>query len=338
VNASRRLLVSAGEISGDRLAAAYVQHLRTREPRFELAGCGGERLHAAGATLFLRQERIDFVGWAGPLRHLPRLWTDRRRFLRWMGEWNPDSLLLVDSPGWNRPLVEWGRRCALPVRWIAPPQLWAWQDRKAPYLEGITVHPLFAFETPWLERWGARVQWLGFPREPAGLTRNDEVLALLPGTREVLWKRHLPLFAQVAQLMGMQARVAVPESASQEFEDGCRSLGLATEPASTLLARAGGCVAVPGTGCLEAVRHGIPLVAGANPGWLDATLAKRLLSQGSRLLPNRILARTLVEEYYLEAAHPETLAASLETAMSRRREFVEAREELEGRLGPARFG
>lgn len=329
-----RLLVSAGETSGDRLAAAYVQSLGARR---QLAGCGGDRLESIGMHPLLRQERINFVGWTGPLLHLPRLWLDRRRFLREAARFRPDGVLLVDSPGWNRGLLRWARDRNLPVRWLAPPQLWAWKDRKAPYLEGLTVHPLFAFERPWLEHWGADVQWLGFPRTPVPPTRRDDVLALLPGTREVLWRRHIPLFAQAARVLGIEAKVAVPAAPSPEFDRFCHHSDVGWELSSTLLTRARGALAVPGTGTLETVRHGVPLTVGANPGPLDRLLARRLLSDGSRVLPNRILARNLVEEFYLEAAHPVSLAASLETAMSRDAEFSQAREELEERLGPATF-
>lgn len=333
----RRLLVSAGEVSGDRIATEFVKYLRSSQALLEVAGCGGPGLDSVGARLLLNQSRLDFVGWSGPLRHLPRLWLDQRRFLSKAAQWQPDSVLLVDSPGWNRPLLQWAKDRGLPVHWIAPPQLWAWKDRKAPYLEGVSVQPLFAFERPWLECWGARVAWKGYPRQPVPLTREDPILALLPGTRETLWQRHIPLFARAARILGIPAKVAVPMVPSPKFDRLCQTIGLEWELSKTLLARAQGALAVPGTGCLEVVRHGIPLVAAAHPGWIDRTLAARLLSDGSRILPNRILGRTLVEEFYLEAAHPESLASSLETAMSRNREFVEAREELEERLGPSRF-
>jgi len=333
----RRLLVSAGEVSGDRIAAEFLRSVRPSRKDLETAGCGGDRLAEAGTRLFLRQERINFVGWSGPLAHLPHLWLDQRRFLAEAARWRPDSVLLVDSPGWNRPLLRWARTRGLPVRWIAPPQLWAWKDRKAAYLRNLPVQPLFAFERPWLEHWGAKVDWRGFPRSPVALSDRTGPLALMPGTRKALWRHHLPRFAQAAELLGLPARVAVPSVPSLEFDRLCQILGLGWELAATLLPRAEGCLAVPGTGCLEAVRHGVPLVAGAAPGGLDGMLAARLLSEGSRLLPNRVLGRTLAEEFYGEAANPVSLASSLETAIVRAQDFREAREELEERLGPSTF-
>jgi len=329
-----RLLVSCGEASGDRLAAAFVQTLRQRDAELEVAGCGGDALVRAGGELFLHRERIGFVGWSAPARHLWRLWCDLHDFLRRAEVWQPDSVLLVDSPGWNRRVLKWAQVRGLPVHWIAPPQSWAWKKRPLAYLKGISVQPLFAFEVPYLQAFGARVQWRGFPRTLAKPTSHDGTLALLPGTRDVLWRRNLPLFAGVAQKMDVGAVVAVSGRPNPALVQACQTQGLAWEDAAMLLERASVCLAVPGTGCLEAVRHGIPTVAAASPGRLDLFLATRLLDPGSKVLPNRILGRMVVEERYAQDASKPTLVAALERALVRRGEFAAISQELEARLGP----
>lgn len=329
-----RLLVSAGEISGDRLAAAFVRDLRVRSPDLLTAGCGGIRLAQAGTELWLDQGRINFVGWSGPARHLLRLWLDQRRFLAKATDWKPEAVLLVDSPGWNRPLLAWTIRRGIPVHWMAPPQLWAWKRRPADYLAGISVQPLFAFETHSLLDRGAKVRWHGLPRDAVPRSSADGPIALLPGTREALWRRHLPLFAQALRISGRSGAVAVPSSPSPQFVGICQTFGLVWEHASTLLSRASACIAVPGTGCLDAVRHGVPTLVAAAPGPLDSWLARRLLAPGSKVLPNRILERMLVEERYGMEASPATLASRLEATIARRQVFEDTVEELETRLGP----
>jgi len=333
-NGRSRLLVSCGEASGDRLAAAFVQRLRQRDAELEVAGCGGEALLRAGGELFLHRERIGFVGWSAPARHLWRLWRDLQAFLKRAEAWRPDSVLLVDSPGWNRRVLKWSQAQGLPVHWIAPPQAWAWKKRSLAYLNGVSVQPLFAFEVPYLQAFGAQVEWRDFPRTPAQPTRHDGTLALLPGTREVLWKRNLPLFASVARQRGGTAVVAVPGRPSSALVQACQMQGLTWEDAAPLMERASACLAVPGTGCLEAVRHGIPTVAAARPGNLDLFLATCLLDPGSKVLPNRILGRNVVEERYGQEASMPTVVAALERALVRRDEFAAIAEELETRLGP----
>ncbi len=330
-----RLLVSCGEISGDALAARTVTALRTRHPELEAAGCGGSQLAAAGAEIILPQERISFIGWSAPLARLGRLWSDRRQFLSKAADWNPDAVLLVDAPGWNRGLLRWARKRGLPVHWIAPPQLWAWKRRRAPWLGGVSVQPLFKFEMPCLERWGAHVHWRGFPRSPVSPSQGIPLLALLPGTRETLWRACLPRFAETAEALGWRAAVAVPQIPSPELAAACAGLGLVWMPAEDLLSSAGLCLAVPGTGCLDVARRGIPLVVSAVLPRLDTWLAGRLLTPGSRALPNRILGRPCIEEFYGPAATVEALTAALQRAVQHTEEFRAQAPLLEERLGPA---
>lgn len=316
------------------MAAAFVQTLRQQDAELQVAGCGGDVLEHAGGELFLHRERIGFVGWSAPARHLWRLWRDLQAFLKRAEAWRPDSVLLVDSPGWNRHVLKWSQAQGFPVHWIAPPQAWAWKKRSLAYLNGVSVQPLFAFEVPYLQAFGAQVEWQGFPRTPVQPTSHDGTLALLPGTREVLWKRNLPPFASVARQWGGSAVVAVSGLPSSNLVQACQTQGFAWEDAASLMERASACLAVPGTGCLEAVRHGIPTVAAACPGTLDLFLATRLLDSGSKVLPNRILGRVVVEERYGQEANKPTLAAALERALVRREEFAAIAEELETALGP----
>jgi lipid-A-disaccharide synthase len=294
-------------------------------------------LEQVGGELFLHRDRISFVGWSAPIRHLWRLWRDLHGFFRCAEAWRPDMVLLVDSPGWNRRVLAWAQARGLPVHWIAPPQAWAWKKRSLAYLKGVSVQPLFAFEVPYLQAFEAQAQWRGFPRAPVQPTRQDggTTLALLPGTREVLWKRNLPLFADAARHVDGRAVVAVSERPSPALMQACRVRGLAWETVETLLRRASACLTVPGTGCLEAVRHGLPTVAAAHLGRLDLLLASRLLDSGSKVLPNRILGKMIVEEHYGDEADETTLAAALERARARRDDFVRTAEELEAALGPS---
>lgn len=332
--APARLLVSAGEISGDRLAAKFVKSMRYRSQELLVAGCGGQNLQDIQSELWLDQKRINFVGWTGPARHILRLWLDQRKFLAKATHWNPDAVLLVDSPGWNRPILKWAMHRSIPVHWLAPPQLWAWKRRPATYLDSVSVQPLFAFEIDALRNRGARVCWHGLPRESAQLTSGDGSIALLPGTRKSLWERHLPLFAKVLHATGRQGIVAVATDPDPEFAKICQSLELRWELSESILSRASASISVPGTGCLVSVRHGVPTLVVADPGPVDTWLASRLLTPGSKSLPNRILDRRLVDECYGPQATAPILAKRLDATILRRPEFQEALSDLEARLGP----
>ncbi|MCU0613017.1 MAG: lipid-A-disaccharide synthase, partial [Candidatus Eisenbacteria bacterium] len=90
-----RLLVSAGERSGDLRAGALVAALKERMPDVELRGLGGERLAACGLTSEVPIESLAVMGFVEVIRHLPffaRLLNVLTGVLR---SWQPDRVLLV---------------------------------------------------------------------------------------------------------------------------------------------------------------------------------------------------------------------------------------------------
>lgn len=119
-----RVLVSAGEPSGDAHAAGVVAHLAAAGAQVE--GVGGPRMAAAGARLVTGIDRLAAVGLAESLHTLPahlRLLRDLRRRL---DEGRYDAAVLVDYPGFHLRVAAAARRAGVPVLYYIAPQLWAW--------------------------------------------------------------------------------------------------------------------------------------------------------------------------------------------------------------------
>ena len=57
-NVQVRILISAGEASGEMYGAQLIEALRRREPSAEFFGVGGERMRAAGIAVAERIEEI----------------------------------------------------------------------------------------------------------------------------------------------------------------------------------------------------------------------------------------------------------------------------------------
>ena len=57
-----RLLLSAGEASGDLYAAALVRALHQRHPELQLYGCAGPRMRSAGVEAVVWSESLAVVG------------------------------------------------------------------------------------------------------------------------------------------------------------------------------------------------------------------------------------------------------------------------------------
>ena len=72
-NAFLRILISAGEASGEMYGAQLIESLRGRDPRLEVFGVGGDRMRAAGATPSSTTKDLSVVGITEILSHLPKI-------------------------------------------------------------------------------------------------------------------------------------------------------------------------------------------------------------------------------------------------------------------------
>ena len=77
-----RLLVSAGEASGELYGAGLIEALRRRMPELECFGVGGERMRAAGCDTVVDARTLSVVGITEVISHLPRIYREFRRLLR----------------------------------------------------------------------------------------------------------------------------------------------------------------------------------------------------------------------------------------------------------------
>src|SRR5712692_6125827 len=71
---SVRVLISAGEASGDLYASRVVAALKARHPDAEFFGCAGPRMQAAGVRGIVDARSLAVVGIVEVIAHLPRIW------------------------------------------------------------------------------------------------------------------------------------------------------------------------------------------------------------------------------------------------------------------------
>ena len=95
----RKILVSAGEASGDLYAALVVEELRRSQPATEFFGCTGPRLRAAGVRTVVDAASLAVVGLIEVVEHIPRIYGEYRKLLAAAEKERPDLAILTDSGG-----------------------------------------------------------------------------------------------------------------------------------------------------------------------------------------------------------------------------------------------
>lgn len=204
-----RILISAGEVSGDLYAAQLVQALHrvaAAGSRLRIKALAGPHTRRAGAELLADSAGRGALGFVEPLRHLPFSVAVAVRIMRLVRRWRPHVVVLLDYPGFNIPLsgLLHGRASG-PVVYYLPPEECIWGRKGSRRLDRaqqvvrncdclLTTHET---DTAFYSAEGGRVERVGHPlldlvSGTAGEGEKDgRTVALLPASRrqelDLLW-------------------------------------------------------------------------------------------------------------------------------------------------------
>lgn len=326
-----RILISAGEASGDRYAAAVAARLRTRFPDADLFGCTGPLMRAAGVRTVVDSGSLAVVGLLEVVLHLPRVYGEYRKLLREAERARPDLAVLTDSPDFHLRVAARLKRQGIPVVYLVAPQVWAWREGRVKTLRRVVDHLLciFPFEEPYFQRRGVRATYIGHPlAHTIGVSCSREeffrkhrlaldrpLVVVLPGSRRGEAKRHLPaLLDAVARIYREQAvHCLLPASAHTGADFFRERLGAA--PIQVIegetwdaLGHADVALAASGTVTVEAALLGTPLVTFYRVSWPSWLAGKALVRVPFYCMVNLVAGRRVVTEWMQNAMTGENLA------------------------------
>ena len=195
-----RILISAGEASGDMYGAQLIETLRRKRPDVEVFGLGGDRMRAAGCETLVDAKDIAVVGITEILRHLPRIYARFGRLRRAIAQRKPDIGVVIDSPAFNLRVARALHRQGIPVVYYVAPQFWAWRQWRARIVRRYVRQTLtiFPFEVDFWRHWGVPAQFVGHqlsdrvltdPQTPQRCTR-ETLRDFSSGCAFVRWQEH----------------------------------------------------------------------------------------------------------------------------------------------------
>jgi lipid-A-disaccharide synthase len=359
-----RILISAGEASGEVYGAKLIDSLRKLtspqpQPReLEFFGVGGEQMRQAGCNLIVNAREIAVVGLAEVVEHLPRIFRLFRNVVAEAERRRPDAAVLIDFPDFNFRLARELHKRGIPVIYYVSPQLWAWRQSRVElvrkYVRKMLV--IFPFEEKFYRERGIDAEFVGHPLSDApapSITREQfasaysidphrEWIALLPGSRRGEVSRIYPKLLKAAQLLGPEYVYISPVASTLDsrwltsilHHHSGPPIALTRDARATLLHARVAAVA-SGTSTLEAALIGTPFAMVYQVAPLTWTLGHRLLKVDRFAMVNLIAERDVVSELVQDGFTPERVRAELQRLLpdgSTRDAMVEGFDEVRLRL------
>ncbi len=312
-----RILLSAGEASGDLHGAELARALRRLYPNAQLSGLAGPRMVEAGVRPLVDFDRLAVMGMAELLTRLPFFYGLRRRIERLLDSDRPQLVIPIDYPGFNLRLCKAAHARGIPALYYVAPQVWAWRPERANILAETTarVAVVFPQEEPFLRKYGVRAVFVGHPlldtlderegREEAiralGTDPGRPILGLLPGSRPQEVRRHLRPFLAVAEevmrrLPQVQVVVSSAPQVSQDHYAAASGFPL-TSSSARLLSAATAVLSKSGTTTVEAALMETPLIIAHRVHPLTFAMARRLVTVESVGMVNLLAGRRIVPEF-----------------------------------------
>ena len=333
-----RLALVAGETSGDLIGGALIKGLRNQWPDLTAHGIGGPRMADQGFNAWWPADKLAVRGYVEVLRHYREIVGIRNQLRDRLIASPPDAFIGIDAPDFNLDLEGALRDRGVKTVHFVCPSIWAWRAERVHKLKRCCDHVLclFPFEPALLHKHGIGATYVGHPlasvipmepdkaaaRATLGLTADDDVVAILPGSRGSEVKYLAERFFAAAALVRKKrprARFVVPAvpHLKDKITAAARAAGLGDAlqvldgQSHAALAACDVTLLASGTATLEAALFKRPMVVAYAMNWLTWAIHQRQHLQPWVALPNILAEKFVVPELLQHDATPERLAAEV---------------------------
>lgn len=331
-----KILISAGEASGDLHAGAVTLAIKQLEPKAEVFGMGGDCLREAGGEVLFDIKDHSVMGFVEVLKRLPDIWKLRSAFIELMDRRKPDVLLTIDYPGFNMRLAKLAKERRIKVVSFIAPSAWAWRPSRAAGVVKVVdkIASIFPFEYDLYKSYGADIEFVGHPlvdtvqpsmsreeaEQLAGKRDGHPLILLMPGSRSMEIQRLLPdMLAAVKILKQKRPDIdfAMPRAvtiARDMLEGPIKQAGLdikLTEGHNyDVMSVADFAIATSGTVTLEAALCGLGCEILYKASAVSFWIAKQVVEIPHIGLPNIVAGRLIEPELLQDDCNPAMIAAT----------------------------
>lgn len=291
-------------------------------------------MESAHVEAVIDQSKLAVVGLAEVVTHLPSIYFEYRKLIRWAARERPHVAILTDSSGFHLRVARALKKLGIPVVYLVAPQAWAWRKGRVKLLKRNVARLLciFPFEEQFFRSHGVPAAYIGHPlarlirpslsREEffarSGVAPGEPVVAWLPGSRRGEIARHLPVVKEAAARVRARHILATPPGMSAEWVQAAVGPGFQVLPGQAwdAIAHADLAVAASGTVTIEATLLGTPMVTFYKVNTWTWRLGRPFVDVPHFSMVNLIAGKKIVPELIQGEANGERIAAEARTLLT----------------------
>lgn len=279
----------------------------------DIRSWGGDLMEAAGAHVVKHYKELAFMGFVEVVMNLRTILRNMDLCKKDIAAFQPDVLVLVDYPGFNMRIAEWGKQQGYKIVYYISPQVWAWKENRVKKIKECVDKMLciLPFEQEFYHKWNYEVEYVGHPlvevikaaKEQAADTplSDKPVIAVLPGSRKQEVSVKLPIMLTMAKhFPEYQFVVAQAPSLDDHFLESLTgqhaNVSMVKGQTYKLLRQAKAALVTSGTATLETALFGVPEVVCYKGNPISYFFAKKLIKVKYISLVNLVMDKLVVKE------------------------------------------
>lgn len=330
----KRVLIVAGDPSGDLIASQLVAALKKLQPNLSVAGIGGQNLERVSDRFLeniVRQHALGFAISFKQISYFRHVLNDI--IVPELKNNPPDAVITVDFYGFNSRVAKTAKAMGHRVLYYVSPQFWASRPWRADQLRSSVdlFLCLFPFELDFYKKKQLPAKFVGHPIldflpdvDPEAPLRIEPIVGLLPGSRPAEIKRHLPVMVAACDAISKEhpgtrfLLFTVPHVQRELYHD----LIGAAKPSKAMIeliqdegyawrSQLDLAITASGMETLENALLGVPMVVMYRTNWITYIVARCIINIPFLGMPNLLAGKEIVPEFIQWKVTAENITAPI---------------------------
>ena len=325
---SKKILIIAGEESGDMYGANIIQKL-SKNHNFTFYAMGSSKIQMTNAKIIVDSSKLSVVGFFEILRIYPKLLNALIKIKKSVDEIKPDLLILIDYQEFNFKIAKYAKSKGIKVLFYISPQVWAWRENRIKKIKNYidTMAVIFPFEKSYYEKYDVKAEYVGHPLIENGAYKQENFkgnnyrrrsyVGFFPGSRMGEIKKHAPIIKKtIKKILEINPNEKFLISKSHNINKSiyenyfCKLKNTEIIENNDIYETIDLCkvaVAASGTITLQIALMKVPMCVFYKISFLTFLIAKILVKINSISLVNIIIGNKIVNEYIQKDANEENL-------------------------------